>query len=59
VEWGIQIEPFLDDGDEHEDRDGDPDLGFHDVLRGVVELLDAQVLLDPFEEKLNLPPAVL
>ena len=51
------IEAFLDDRDEHIDRDGDPDLGFHGILRGAIELLDAKMLLDPLEEQLDLPAA--
>lgn len=46
-------------GDEHVDRDGDPDLDLDRVLRSAEEGLDAQVLLDPFEEKFHLPPAAV
>lgn len=47
---------LLDNGDEHVHCDGDPDLGLHRIFRGPVELLDAKMLLHPFEEKLHLPP---
>jgi len=35
--------------------DGDPDLRFHRILGRTVELLDAQMLLDPLEEQFDLP----
>ena len=44
----------MDDGYQDIDADGDPDLGFDGVLAGTVERLDAQMLLDPLEEKLDL-----
>src|SRR5579883_421729 len=56
---GVQSELLFDDGDEHVDGDGDPHLGLHGVLRGAVEALDAQVLLDPLEEELDLPAALV
>ena len=59
VERCVQVEALLDDGDEDVDRDGDPDLGFHGVLRGPEEPLDAQMLLDPLEEQLDLPAALV
>ena len=59
VERGVQVEALLDDGDEDVDRDGDPDLGFHGVFRGPEEPLDAQMLLDPLEEQLDLPAAAI
>ena len=57
VERAGEIEAFLDDGDQQVDRDGDPDLGFDRVFAGSVEGLDAQVLLDPLEEQLDLSAA--
>ena len=57
VEPGLEIEAFFDDGDENVHRDGDPDLGFDSVLGSAEEALDAQVLLDPFEEQFDLPAA--
>jgi hypothetical protein len=42
---------LLDDGDEHVGGDGAPDLRLHRVLAGAQETLDAQVLLDPLEER--------
>ena len=46
---------FLDDCDQYIGRYSDPDLGLDRVLAGAEERLDAQVLLDPFEEQLDLP----
>ncbi len=57
VETGLEIEALLDDGDEHVDRGGDPDLGFDGVLGGAEEAFDLEVLLDPFEEEFDLPAA--
>ena len=48
---------FSDDGDQHVDGHGDPYLGFHRVLGGAEEGLDAETLLDPLEEQFH-PPAV-
>jgi len=55
VEAALDSEPFADDGDQHIDADGDPDLGRYRVLAGSVERLDAQVHLDPAKENLDLP----
>src|SRR5665811_1014585 len=52
-----QAKLLLDDRHQHVDADGDPDLRPHGVLRGAVEALDAQVLLDPLEEQFHLPSA--
>jgi len=57
VQAGLQVEPLLDDGDQDVHGDGRPDLGLHRILGGPVEGLDPQVLLDPLEEELDLPPA--
>ena len=46
---------LLDDGDEHVGADWAPDLRLHRVLAGAQKLLDSQMLLDPFEEQLDLP----
>ena len=55
----IEIKPLLDDGDEHIDRDGDPDLALDRVLRGAEETLDAKMLLDPLKEQFDLPAALV
>ena len=48
---------FLNNGDEHVGGHGAPDLRLDRVLAVAQKLLDAQVLLDPFEEQLDLPAA--
>ena len=48
---------FLNNGDEHVGGHGAPDLRLDRVLAVAKKLLDAQVLLDPFEEQLDLPAA--
>ena len=58
VEQAGQLELFLDDGDQQVDRNGDPDLGFNGVLAGPEEVLDAEVLLDPFKEEFQLAAAL-
>ncbi len=55
----IEVEPLLDDGDEHIDRDGDPDLALDRVLGSAEEALDAKMRLDPLEEQLDLPAALV
>ena len=46
---------LLDDGNQYVSRHGAPDLRLDGVLAVAQELLDSQVLLDPFEEQLYLP----
>ena len=55
----IEIESLFDDGDEHIGRNGDPDLALDGVLGGAEEPLDAKMLLDPLEEQLDLPAALI
>jgi hypothetical protein len=54
-----QRSTLLDDRDQHVGRDRDPDLGLHGVLAGTEECLDAQMLLDPLEEKFHLPATLI
>jgi len=51
----MEIQPFLDNRHDQIEGNGNPDLCLYSVLRSSVKALDAQVLLDPFEEKLYLP----
>lgn len=51
----FDFEFFLHDRHQHVDRDGGPDLGSDGVLRGAIERLDAQMLLDPTEKQLDFP----
>ena len=55
----VEAESLLHDGHEHVDTHGYPDLSLDGVLRGAVERLDAQVLLYPFEEQVNLPTGLV
>ncbi len=55
----FQVEPLADDGHQHVDGDGGPDLGLDRVLRGAEETLDAKMLLDPLEKQLHLPAALV
>jgi hypothetical protein len=59
MEFQVQCQALAHDGHQHIDGDGRPDLCFHGVLGKSVEGLDAQVLLDPFEEQLHLPAALV
>jgi len=59
VEARLQPQALSDDGHQDVNRDRDPDLGLHGILAGAVEGLDPQVLLDPLEEQLHLPAALV
>lgn len=48
---------FLNNGNEHVGGHGAPDLRLDCVLAVAQKLLDTKVLLDPFEEQLDLPAA--
>ena len=49
------MKTFFHNSNQHVDGYGDPNLGLHCVLGGAIEGFDSQVLLDPFEEQLDLP----
>ena len=51
----VDSEGLIENGDHEVYAHCDPDLGFHGVLAQSVEGLDSQILLDPFEEELDLP----
>ena len=51
----LKMQTFLCNGDQHIGAHGNPDLRLHGVLAGTQKCLDTQVLLDPFEEQLDLP----
>src|SRR5438477_329454 len=53
------MEAFLDDRDEDINGHRDPDLSSHGVLGGAEETLEPKVLLDPLEEQLDLPTALV
>ena len=48
---------FPNDSDQCIDRHRDPDLRLDRIFRGTEKLLDTKMLLDPFEEQLDLPAA--
>ena len=50
---------LFNDGDQHICGDGAPDLRLHCVLARAQKALDAQMLLDPFEEQFHLPAALV
>jgi hypothetical protein len=50
-----QMQTFLSNCDQHVGADCDTDLRLDCVLVGAIKRLDAQVLLDPFEEQFDLP----
>ena len=51
-----QFQALLGNRDQHIGADRGPDLCLDGVLAGAKEGLDSKVLLDPFEEQLDLPP---
>jgi len=53
------LQLLFDNGYQHISGDGAPDLRFHRILAGADETLDAQMLLDPLEEQLDLPTALV
>ena len=44
---------------EHINRDGNPDMGLDRILRSTEEGFDTQMLFDPLEKQLDLPPAAI
>ena len=55
----MELKFFFDDSNEHVGGCGAPDLRLHRVFAGAQETLDAQMLLDPFEEQLHLLTALV
>jgi hypothetical protein len=53
---GIEIQLLFQNGDQQVNGDGDPNLGFDGIFRIPEKDFNTQVLLDPFEEKFDLPP---
>ena len=47
---------LFQDRDEEVNADSNPNLGANGIVGGAVEGLDSEVLLDPLEEQLHLPP---
>ena len=59
AEASLDLQFAFDDGDEHVDADGDPDLGLHRVVGVAVESFDPQILFDPFEEQFYFPAVLI
>ena len=51
-----QFQTLLEYRDQHVSADRNPDLRLDGVLAGPQKGFDSQILLDPFEEQLDLPP---
>lgn len=51
----VKMQTLLRNGDQHIGAHRNPDLRSHGVLTGAQKHLNSQVLLDPFEEQLDLP----
>jgi|JI10StandDraft_1071094.scaffolds.fasta_scaffold442118_2 hypothetical protein len=51
----VKMQTFFRNDNQQIGRHGNPDLRLRRVLTGAEEHLDAQMLLDPFEEQLDLP----
>ena len=51
-----EFQLLFQDGDQDIDADSNPNLGANGIVGGAVEGLDSEVLLDPLEEQLHLPP---
>ena len=58
-DWTSKLEVVLNDSDETVCDDGDMDLNTHRIVTLSPERLDPEVLLDPFEEQLDLPPVFI
>ena len=55
----MQTKPLPDDGHQHVNGDGDPDLRFDRILGGAIEGLYSKMLLDPFEKQFDLPSGLV
>lgn len=59
MERSFQFQALLDDGHERVHGHDNSDLRLHGVDGCAIALLDSQMLLDPFEEQLDLPPRLV
>ncbi len=55
-DWSSNLEVMLDDGNEAVCDDGNVNLYAHSILGFSPEPLDLEMLFDPFEKQLHLPP---
>ena len=58
-DWSAKLEVVLNDTDETICDDGNVNLNTHRIFTLSPERLDSEVLLDPFEEQLDLPPVFI
>ena len=58
-DWTAKFEVVLNDSDETVCDDGNMNLDTHGIVTLSPERLDPKVLLDPFEEQLDLPPVFI
>jgi len=59
VKRALEREALLDDRCEHINRDGNPNLCLHRILRSPIKCLNSQVLFDPAKKQLHLPAALV
>src|SRR5947208_7089727 len=59
VQAEIEMQPFLEDGHQDINADGDPDLDFDSILRSTVKGLDPEMLFDPAEKQFHLPACTI
>jgi len=57
--WPANLEVVLDNGNEAVGDDGDVNLYAHSIFGFSPEPLDLEMLLDPFEKQLHLPPVFI
>ena len=55
----FQSQLFADDGHQHVNADGNPDLRVDGIVSGAEKVFDAQVLLNPLKEQFYAPAALV
>ena len=58
-DWSVQLEVVLNDSDETVCDDGNMNLDTHGIVALSPKRLNPEVLLDPFEKQLDLPPVFI
>ena len=53
------MQAFFQNSHQEVNGDGSPNLRAYSVGAGAIKGFDAQMLLDPFEKQLDLPPAAI
>ena len=59
MEQGSKLKFLSETGDQHISGDGAPDPRLHCILAVADQMFDAQMLLGPFEEQLDLPAVLV